>query len=135
MATIHYASTINGAYLGGFSDDLPAPADSIAISPPDFAFQVWTGSSWVPDVPPNPNPVGLLTDIAYDIVLAGGPWQMLQFFYPFQMQGTASNAEIDYLRKALWAILKADTTITDWFTPTYQAKVEGWAAARHMPLL
>lgn len=135
--TIYYADQTTGAYLGGISEGEPAPNNSIEVStPPTFAFQVWTGSAWVPEYSPDPDSNGLLTDITFDIITAGGPWQMLQFYYPLSMQGTATTAEIDYMRKALWAILKADTSLTStWLTSAYITKMETWAANRHMPLV
>lgn len=134
--TIYYADQTTGAYLGGISESEAAPNNSIVVAtPPTFAFQIWTGSAWVPEYSPVPDSVGLITDITFDILTAGGPWQMIQFYYALNMQGTATTAEIDYMRKALWSILKADPTLNStWLTPEYAAKMEGWASNRHMPL-
>lgn len=136
--TMHYYINPNdGTYLGGWDDGTTPPAGAVEVpGPPDLAQQVWTGTAWYPPVAANPNPIGLITDIAYDIVLDNGPWQMVQFFYALQMQGTATNLEIDYLRKALWAKLKTDTSITStWLTSAYITKMETWAANRNMPLV
>ena len=136
MATKYYINQNTGQYLGGFDvcDECDPPANSVEVeTPPDFAMQVWDGSHWQPPIEVHPEPIGLITDIAYDIVQSDGPWQMVQFFYALQMQGTAQNIEIDYLRKALWAKIKASNP--DWLTSDYITKVETWAANRRMPFV
>lgn len=50
----YYANIITGAYLGGYSDDIPAPENSIEVPyPPPSATYKWDGTVWVAP-PPEP---------------------------------------------------------------------------------
>ena len=44
---MRYFVDTDGAFLGGFDDDLPAPAGGIQVATaPDDARQVWDGAAW-----------------------------------------------------------------------------------------
>jgi hypothetical protein len=61
------------------------------------------------------------------------PWQLLQFFFCFQWQGTAENISLDFLRSYLFQAVAADPSASSWFTPEVQATLMALGEAYGMP--
>jgi len=131
----HYASTIDGSYIGSYGDDVPAPENSIDTgSAPAYNVQAWNGYGWVPWMDPNPDPVGFNIQLAYMIAQRQMPWQLLQFFFCFQWQGTAENVSLDFLRAYLFRAMAAyETSVATWFTPDVQATLVALGRAHGIP--
>ena len=131
----HYISTVDNTYIGSYGDDVPPPDNSAIVpTPPSFNIQVWNGYGWVPYMNPNPDPIGFNIALAYMIAQRQMPWQLLQFFFCFQWQGTAENISLDFLRAYLLQAVAADeNAVATWFTQEVQSTLIALGTAYGIP--
>ncbi len=142
-----YADLTTNAYIDARGDDVAAPANSYQVAcPPTIAgvdqqlnpIQTWDVNSlaWIPIVSANPDAIGFLIALAFDICQGNSPWEMMQFFHIFEFQGTAQNVDVDQLRRILyWRIKQDSAAVAKWLTPTYQARLEAIGAAYGVPFV